>query len=93
MNTKWKITPGLMFALWVQPACLLVILFVPFGFDKPSSWGLDFGHLLIVAGAYILSLLCGVVNAGIQKRWNLLAVQLMALVVAVGLVFGGLTGL
>ena len=64
-------------ALVIQIVLLGVMIFVPFGFDHASSWGLDFGHLILAAGSYVAALLVGLVVAGLRKRWLLLAVQIL----------------
>lgn len=66
---------------------LLVVLFVPFGFDHPSPWGLDFGHLLIVLALCALALLGGLIAASSRKKWSLLQVVAPIVMFVLG-VFG-----
>jgi hypothetical protein len=54
----------------------LAAVFVPFGFDVPSSWGLDFGHFLVLAGLYLCAWLYGLALAIALRRWRLLVGQL-----------------
>jgi hypothetical protein len=63
-----------LFAL--QVLCALVAALVPFGFDHPSSWGLDFGHLLLLAALYAVALLSGLMLAAKLRRWRVLAGEL-----------------
>ena len=65
----------------IEVHLILILLFVPFGFDKPSSWGLDFGHFIVVAGAYVLSIGAGLVIAGIQRKWMWILLQLLPIVI------------
>lgn len=62
--------------LCFQVAALLVAAFVPFGFDHSSSWGLDFGHFLVLAGLYLVALLSGLTMSARRRRWWLLAGEL-----------------
>ncbi|NOT31627.1 MAG: hypothetical protein HOP15_14365 [Planctomycetes bacterium] len=62
--------------LLFQLAALAVALFVPFGFDRPSALGLDFGHLLVLAALYGVAAILGVLAAVGQRRWLALVFQL-----------------
>jgi len=86
---KSKIGPTLVLAFFLalQAILLLVMAFVPFGFDRPSSWGLDFGHLLMFGGAYTFMLVVGLIVAAIQKNKAELLGQL------VGPLLAGVLGL
>ena len=46
---RWQVPFGF------QVVLVCVMRFVPFGFDHPSSLGLDFGHFLIVSALFCLS--------------------------------------
>lgn len=63
--------------LVVQLLCIVAVLFVPFGFDHPSSWGLDFGHFLLVAGVHCMALFAGFVAACVLRRWLLAGLQVL----------------
>ena len=80
-------------SLWmlmaVQGFCILVVAFVPIGFDNPSSAGLDFGHLLLLLLGAGLSWLAGSIAAAALKRWGLLSLQLSTPVLMVAAVFLG----
>jgi hypothetical protein len=62
----------------VQVCLLAILVLVPFGFDRRSAWGLDFGHLLIVLAIYAVAFLCGSVLAATQRRWTMLILQIAA---------------
>lgn len=59
-----------------QVATLLVVALVPFGFDRPSSLWLDFGHLLGLAALYLAAWLYGVALSVALRRWRVLAGQI-----------------
>lgn len=71
--------------VFVQLGCILFLVIAPFGFDKPSSWGLDFGHLLLVGALYGITFLWGVVLSAIKRHWSLLGAQIVAFVLVVAL--------
>ncbi len=48
-------------------AGLLVV--VPFGFDKPSSLGLDFDHQMIAVALLVFVTLGAIVTAAYEKSW------------------------
>ena len=60
-----------------QTLLALIALFVPFGFDHPSAWGLDFGHLLGVLALYVLLLVGGLVAAVKRRNWPVLGLQIL----------------
>lgn len=66
------------FALLVQALCLLVVVFIPFGFDIRSSWGLDFDDLLFVLVLDVAAILIGATAAFIARRVALGLLQLTA---------------
>jgi hypothetical protein len=74
--------------LAVQVVCGLVGVLVPFGFDHPSSWGLDFGHLLLLGALYLVALLAGLALAVKLRRFGMAAVQLALLAVITWLLVG-----
>lgn len=74
----------LMIAL--QAILLAVMIFVPFGFDHPSSWGLDFGHLMYGLGLYTLALILGIIFA-IRLRKRILALVQVGPLILVALFF------
>lgn len=61
--------------LYVQAALLLFVAVAPFGFDRPSSWGLDIGHFLLLAAMFCGLALIGLIGAIAQKNWKWLLVQ------------------
>lgn len=61
----------------VQILATLAILVLPFGFDHPSSWGLDFEDFLLMLFVYGLALLTGTATCLFQRRWLALALQLL----------------
>jgi len=69
----------------VQIVAIVAAVCLPFGFDKRSSLGLDFEHLMLVAGVYTLACILGCAFAAALRKWMLLLVQiggaLMALLV------------
>lgn len=65
--------------LSVQVAALLVAAFVPFGFDHPSSLGLDFGHFLLLGVVYLGAWLGGLVLAVRARQWGAFAAQIALL--------------
>ena len=67
--------------LSVQALCLVTILLVPFGFDHPSSWGLDYDDFLIVLKIHGIVLLAGIAEACIIRRWLLVGLQVLATMV------------
>jgi hypothetical protein len=70
----------------------LVGVLVPFGFDHPSSWGLDFGHLLLLAALYLVALLAGMALAVKLRRYGILVGQLALLAALTWLVMSGALG-
>lgn len=65
----------LLVLLGVQVALLLAAVLLPFGFDRPSRLGLDFGHLLVLLGVYALVWVSGLVLAIGLRRIGLALVQ------------------
>ncbi len=76
-------------AMVFQVVAAAVALLIPFGFDHPSSLGLDFDHFLWVLVAYSLALLIGVVASSVSKLWGALIMQLLIPIVIVALVYAG----
>jgi hypothetical protein len=73
----------------LQVVCGLVGVLVPFGLDEPSSWGLDVGHLLLLAALYLVALLAGLFLAIKLRRWAILAGELALLAALTWLVLSG----
>jgi hypothetical protein len=67
---------GLRICLVAQLISILLLAFLPFGFDQPSRLGLDFEHFLLLLGLYACALLPGLVLAGVKKQWPWIWVQL-----------------
>ena len=80
----------ILFAL--QVICGLVGVLVPFGFDKPSRYGLDYGHLLLLAGLYLVALLAGLSLAVKRRRWKVLTGELALTAGLAWFVFSGALG-
>ena len=75
--------------LVVQAVAILVAWLVPFGFDKPSSWGLDFGHLLLVVALYGTAFIAGIVAAVMRNRLRIVLLQVaIPLVILAGTMLG-----
>jgi hypothetical protein len=79
-------TAMLIVFILIQFIALLVLALVPFGFDHPSSFGLDYLDFLMVALFYCLALLCGVTVSIAAKRWWIAAAQ-FAIALVVVLIF------
>lgn len=75
-NRKPNIGPGLGICLVAQLIFILLLAFLPFGFDHPSELGLDFGHFLMFLAGYGTVWLCGMILAGVNKQWPWVWVQL-----------------
>lgn len=61
---------GLVFGF--QVLALFVVAFVPFGFDHPSRFGLDFEHFLGLAALYLVAWIWGVaLSVSLRRRWLL----------------------
>ncbi len=65
-------------ALAVQLLALLVLVFGDIGFDKPGRFGLDFGHLLLLAALWVAALGVGLFLACRRRRFGIVALQLIA---------------
>ena len=55
--------------LAIQVAGIGIVLFGDVGFDKPGRFGLDFGHLLVIAAAEVALFLTLVVFSIASKNW------------------------
>src|SRR5665213_102218 len=64
------------------------LVFLPFGFDHPSSIGLDFTALVFVLLAYCVALIAGVIAAALARRHVVLWCQGAILTI---LIFRGAT--
>jgi hypothetical protein len=62
--------------LAAQVALLLAAVLLPFGFDRPSGLGLDFGHLLVLLALYTLVWVRGLWLALALRRFVLAFVQI-----------------
>ena len=74
-------------SLAVQVVAFLVLVFVDIGFDRPGRFGLDFGHLLLLAVIWFVASCVGLFAAfkGRQLGWGML--QVGAVIVPVAWVF------
>jgi hypothetical protein len=70
-------------ALIVQILALLVLMFGDIGFDKPGRFGLDFGHLLILAALWFVAVCSGFIAAWKMEGSVVVLLQVGAFVVAV----------
>ena len=84
--------PRLLALVGLQMAVVLAAVLVPVGFDKPSSLGLDFGHLLLLGVLYVGAWLYGLGLSIVLRRWILLVGQLMLPAALAVLAFGGALG-
>lgn len=69
----------------LQGALVAFVLLAPIGFDIPSGWGLDYGHFLLLAAAYVFVFAWCVVDASLGRRWGWISFQ--GIVAALGLAF------
>jgi hypothetical protein len=65
-------------------------LFVPFGFDHPSSLGLDFDHFALLLLAHVVALIIGVAIAFKTHQYGFAFCQIAVTGVPVFLAFMGL---
>ena len=86
-NTESHRLPRAWIPWLIQLALLFVVLFVPFGFDHPSSFGLDYDNFLQIAAVFLgLSLVTAVI-AFIGGRWRLLAADVLIVAAGVAVTF------
>ena len=74
-------------SLVFQAIAIAPAFFIPFGFDHPSSLGLDFGHFLLLLITYAIALAAGIVAACAAGRFLCGLAQLVAACVAVFMAF------
>ncbi len=55
--------------LVIQVLGIAVVVFGDVGFDKPGRFGLDFGHLLLIAAAEAALLIALAVFSIVNKKW------------------------
>ncbi len=55
--------------LGIQVLGVAVVVFGDVGFDKPGRFGLDFGHLLLIAAAEAALLIALAVFSIVNKKW------------------------
>jgi hypothetical protein len=77
-------------SLVFQAAAITLAFCLPFGFDHPSSLGLDFGHFLLLLVAYVIALLIGVIAAHVRRKYMLAFIQLATPCVIAILGFAGI---
>lgn len=82
----------LVLLLWFPVVAVLVAAFVPFGFDHPSSWGLDFEHFPVLTAPYLAAWLYGLTQSVSLRRWRHLAAQLALPASFAALAVSGLLG-
>jgi hypothetical protein len=73
-----------------QTVLVAMALFLPFGFDRPSSIGLDYGHFLLLLSLYVVALVVGVIATFSTRRYLLAISQLSVPVVITWLGFAGI---
>src|SRR5688572_25841726 len=71
----------------IQCVALLILAFVPFGFDHPSPAGLDFDDFLACAAVYVVAPAGGSGVAVLRKRWWLAVVQVIGGVIVAAVFF------
>jgi hypothetical protein len=71
----------------VQFIFLLILAFVPFGFDKPSAFGLDLDHFLFFVFLYCITTAIGVAIAIGLRRWWAITAQLALIIAALVILF------
>jgi hypothetical protein len=76
-------------ALIAQAIAVLVFLFVPFGFDHRSPWGLDFDHFMVLLRVYGIALVVGVVATFWARRPILAIAQLIVFIILFALAYAG----
>lgn len=80
-NQKRPVAVVMWVAISIEAIIFLVVGLAPFGFDRRSSLGLDYDHLIIFRVLYVVALVVGVIT-------SIIAGQRLALVLQI--VFGGL---
>lgn len=69
-------------AILFQLVTLGFLVFGDIGFDHPGRYGLDFGHGIILAVVYVLSLLFGLIFCIIKRKYLPLGLQVVVPLVA-----------
>ena len=87
LNMHPVVKGSLIGSLIFQGLAIAVTFLVPFGFDHPSSLGLDFGHFLLLLFVYALALLVGVIVTGVYHRNSLAVGQIAVACLAVYIAF------
>lgn len=64
-------------AIAIQLIAIGVVLVAPFGFDHPSSRGLQFGWLMLWFAVYSMAVFVGVIWSAKERRWVALVAQLV----------------
>ena len=64
-------------AILIQVVMMGLLKFLPFGFDHPSSLGLDFGHMIMIGCVYGLALMVGAVASIAARLWPILMLQIV----------------
>jgi hypothetical protein len=77
----------------LQVAALLAPVVLPFGFDHPSSLGLDSDDALLVAAFYVVVLVLGLMLAIRLRRWWLVSLELALPAALVALALTGTVGI
>ncbi len=73
--------------LGIQVLGVAIVLFGDVGFDKPGRFGLDFGHLLLIAVVEVALSIGLVVFSIVNKKWWPGVSSLVILGTGVALVF------
>jgi hypothetical protein len=72
-----KLRKGTMAAVIAQMLVAAFIVAAPFGFDKPSAWGLDFDDFQKAMLLYGMLLLGGIVLAVACRWWGVIVLQIL----------------
>jgi len=67
----------------LQAILVVIMLFVPFGLDQNSSWGLNYGHFFLILAIYIVTLLVGLIETVVDYKWTYVMIQAAVLMLAV----------
>ena len=75
-------------AVSAQVVAIAIANLLPFGFDHPSSLGLDYDHLVKVYTVYLLACLVAVVSSVVERRWMIIVLHVIPVVLVLQSVFG-----
>jgi len=84
---NFDVRPLMKTLLALEAILLALLIFPSYGFDKPSSQGLDFGHLLIVFVIFCITWLLALVVAIKKKHYKASVFKIAYLLLALFLFF------